>query len=229
MKQKISNKTKNIIIKGININNIINTYNKTKITYDNIIIFDKDIYFLEKYQKNSNIHIFPIDIKQNEINTIQWLIQKKIKNIDGIIIYTYEPEKITLLNQINNKKINTFLQKNINIIFLMIKSFINILEYSNNPFITIYLHKNAKNIQTFLSISECINSMITTLTKTLYQEYKNIKDIKINLLSTENINLIYKKKNYTYKKNKNLKNNHNILDTQTYILKKKIKNKFLIL
>lgn len=229
MKQKKTNQKKNIILHGINIDQIKSLQNKESSNNDQIIILEKNVYILEKTNKCSNAHVFPFDPTKNDIITIKYLLEKKLKKIDGLIIYTSEPIEITLTDQINNKNLNNNIQTNINTIFLIIKSFIPLLKKSTKPFITIYLHKNIKNIKAFLSMPECINSTLTTLSKILNQEYKNIKNIRINLLSTENINLTYKKRIYPYKKSNTIASENNLIKTHSYLLNKNIKNKILIL
>lgn len=229
MKYKTTNQKKNILIHGANIVNVTNLQENCIDSKYKIILLEKNIYTLEQAKKHFNTNIFPWDAAKNDITSLQYMLIKRAKKIDGIIIYTSEPNEVTITDQINEKILNENIQTNIHTLFLIIKLLIPLLKKSKDPFITIYLHKNRKNIKTFLSISECINSTLTTLTKTLNHEYQNIKNIRTNLVSTENINLAYKKHIYPYKKTHNMKHDHNIIKTNFYLLDKNIKNKIVIL
>ncbi len=220
------NKKKNIIMIG-------SLANYMKHLCENLLKKKYQIFFLNpniyELEKNKNTSIYPISSNLEELNILQHILKKKIKNIEGIIINTSEPYYAQPFEQIDSKLWINTLTTNIYLNINIIKNNILLLKKSKNPFITIILHQHTKKIKAFFGLNNCINNALIALMKTLTKEYKNISNIKINCITTENIKISYKKEIYPYKINKNFKNINNLIKTNMFLMKKKIKNKIITL
>ena len=189
-----------------------------------IITLNESIYNLEN--SKSSI-IYPIDKKNTNFKLLTSIIKNKIKTLDSIIINTDIPLYTKPLEQINDYHWEQQIYKNINTPFYLIKNMLSLLKKTKNPNINIIIHKNPANIKAYWSITECINNGLIALMETINEEYKNINNLRINCISTENINSLYKKNIYPYKVNQNDKNLQHLVNTLIYLIKSNIKNKII--
>lgn len=217
-------KINNIILLSTN-EKLINSLSKK--AYENIILINENIHYLEKIAKNNKkIILYPIAIKndnyEKEKSIFFEIIKKNINKIEKIIIDTKEPEYARLFSNINNEEFLYLLNKDIENVLKLFKSF---LKYEDKIKILILIHKekNAKN--NFLIIKNCINKFLLEFMNNINKNYTNIK---INCISTENVNLEYKKNIYPFKKNIHFKKVSDLTNACMFILKKNIKNKILI-
>ena len=169
------------------------------LTNQKLILIDENIYFLENVK---NVSWFPIKNIKNEFEIFSCILNKHVKLIDAIIINLYEPMSTEPIEKINNSKWNNNITKHINDFFLILKYLLPLVQKSYNAKLIIILHKNAYNIKAYWSITESVNNVFITFLKCLNEEYKNITNIKINFVSTENISDLYKKNIYPYKSKK---------------------------
>lgn len=226
MNKKTYNKKITIIIGKYSI--FIKHFNLILKKNENIILLlNNNIYKLNYLNKIKQAKIYSINTNEIEFKILKILINNNFKKIDNLIINTTKPHKIKPIEQIEYMEWVKQIQVNINITFILIKHLIPFLKKSNTPTINFIIHKNQKNLKSFWSITESINKTLFTLMQIITDEYKNIKNIKINFFSSENTRITYNKQNYPYKKTNNLKNTTTIINTYIYILNKKIKNKII--
>lgn len=185
----------------------------------NLILINDDIHCLEK---NKYIMHFPIKNTLDEIKILTNILKKRFKIIDAIIINIKEPYETKPIEKIKYDIFCMSIRSNINNFILTIKYFIPLLKLSENPNIIIIFHKNLFNIKAYWSITESTNKFLLMFTQCMNEEYKNISDIKINFISTENIINIYKKNIFPYINLK--KTTTSLYKICFYIIKNTIKN-----
>lgn len=204
--------------------NLIKLINK-KIN-ENIILINENIYNLEKITKNNKkIILYPKLNKENyekEESIFFEIIKKRINNIEKIIIDTKEPKYARIFSNTDNSEFKNLLKKDIENIITLLKSF---LTYTNKIKIIILIHKEKNTNANFLTFKQCINKFLLEL---MHSINKNNKNTYINCISTENINLEYKKNIYPFRKSMHLKKISDLTNTCIFILKKNIKNKIII-
>lgn len=200
--------------------NSINQENKEK-----IILINKNIHTLEKVKRNNKIIIYPINLKENnnysEKIIISNIIKKYSYNISAIIIDTKEPKNAQPFKNIDIKNLNDLLYTDIN-------NTINLLNFNSNLDskikLIILINKEIKKINNFFTIKNCINKFLIEFMK----NENNNKNIYINCISTENINLDYKNYIYPFKNKTKLKDIIILAKTCKFIIEKNIKNKIII-
>lgn len=215
----------NSIILASENNNLIKLISK-KIN-ENIILINENIYNLERITKNNKkIILYPIKFEkenyEKEKSIFFEIIKKRINNIEKIIIDTKEPKYARIFSNISNDEFTNLLKKDIENITTLLKSF---LTYTNKIKIIILIHKEKNTNANFLIFKQCINKFLLELMHSINASNKNTY---INCISTENINLEYKKNIYPFKKNIHLKKISDLTNTCICILKKNIKNKIII-
>ncbi|HIH2762956.1 MAG TPA: hypothetical protein ACYCDA_01335 [Candidatus Azoamicus sp.] len=199
----------------------------SKKTNESIILLNENIHDLEKTIKNNKkIIVYPIKIENENYEKEKLIffetIKKNINKIEKIIIDTKEPTSAKVFSNINNEEFSHVLKKDIENILKLLKSY---LQYEDKIKILILIHKEKNTKNNFLTLKYCINKFMLELMHNINKNYTNIK---INCISTENVNLKYKKNIYPFKKNIHLKKISDLTNACIFILKKNIKNKILI-
>lgn len=198
------------LIKNINLNNNVK-----------IILTHNNIYDLENNKKLlKNIYIYPVNnimITNNDTKIFTQIITNKIKNADLMIVDTPQPKFAKPIENIKISEWNAhFLREIMHILYL-----INI--YIQNKIIIFIIYREKKIKNPFFIINRCINKIILEITTHLN------KNIKINIISTENINTEYKTKIYPQKKQKKLKNIELIKKAIELIKKHNLNKKIIII
>lgn len=195
---------------------------------EKIILINSKIEKLEKINKNNkNVKIYPItfekEIYERENIIFEKIIKKSINKIKCLIIDTDEPKYAT---PFQNFKLYDFIEILKNDIENTINLLKNAINLDNELSVIIIIHRGKYTKSIFFTIKECINKFIIELMNNLNE---NNKKIKINCISTENINLDYKKKLYPFKKKHNYKQIKCLIDAYEFISVKNIKNKIIII
>jgi hypothetical protein len=193
-----------------------------------LILINSEIKKLEKIKKNNqNIKIYPINFKEDNYEKEKTLFQKLIitfsKKINLLIIETNEPKYAQPFENIN---LNEFTKALNNDIKNTIKLLQNIIKIEKEIKIIIILHREKKYKKCFFIPQNCINTFIIELMKNINENNKNIT---VNCISTENLNLEYKQNIYPFKKKNNLKEIDVIVNACILINKINIQNKIIIL
>jgi len=209
-----------ILSKNESLINSITKENKIK-----PILINENIYNLEKSKKKYNITIYPINLTEsfnnNEKILIPYIIKRYFNVISNIIIDTAEPKNAKQFENTNIRNITELVNKDINYILSLLK----ILNNSENEIRLIFLiHKEKKTQNNFFTVKNCINKFIIEFMK----NENNNKNIYINCISTENINLHYKNQIYPFKNKIKLKDISMLTKACTSIIKRNIKNKLII-
>ncbi len=209
-----------ILSKNENLINSIIKENKIK-----PILINEHIYNLEESKKKNNIPIYPIKLTKsfnnNEKMLFSYIIKKYLNIRSRIIIDTEEPKNAQPFENTNITNITELVNNDINYILSLLK----ILNNSENEIRLIFLiHKEKKTQNNFFTVKNCINKFIIEFMK----NENNNKNIYINCISTENINLNYKNQIYPFKNKIKLKDISMLTKACDFIIKRNIKNKLII-
>ncbi|HFL8824360.1 MAG TPA: SDR family NAD(P)-dependent oxidoreductase [Candidatus Azoamicus sp. OHIO1] len=195
-----------------------------------IILISKNIKNLKKYKKIvKNISLYPINTKyldQNELKALHHIIKIKYKNLNGIIFNTTEIEKLKPFDQFSINEWNKIIKNNFINILIVIKELIIMLK--KNSSITFILYKQKKISKAYFGAHACANSSLISLMNIINDEYSSIKNIRINGISLENINIEYKNNTHTYENKTKTINIDKIIKICLFLIKGKyykIKNK----
>ena len=192
------NNIKNIPIYDININNLIKGY--FNLYFDQNIISNKFVSSKSRHLSLNKIFVSKAEIKHTNSKAV-------------ITIYTYNREKLSLLNKLKKNKykilniyknIYYFKHSNSLIKYLKHNQNINLLEYKNidlnNPFyklITFYLLDGNKTLLAKFRYIDILNKCLGLKEFKLQDIYKNTNNISSFF---EKISYIFKMKDYLYKK-----------------------------
>lgn len=204
-----------------------------------IIILEKSINKLSKiydhmklYKKN--IFLYPLCssfITQKDYYKMARIIYKNFGRIDGLIYNIPKIKKSSPFEQINLKELQKELNTNFYKKLIIIKILMPLIKLSKNASIIFTTH-NIKSLNTYWSTYNCFNSALKTLIKIIYEEYKNILNIKINQIQLDKNNNDLYKKEFPGIEKKNIKNIKNLINIYIYLISdknKKIKNKTIII
>lgn len=192
-------------------NSIIKIFSKSS----KLFLLKNNIYDLNKFKHLNNLYMFEDNFKSFDI--FSSLLKKQ--SIE-IIINTNYPYVAKKIEQLNFNE----LKKNLNINLIPIFYFIkNLILMKKKIFITIFLHEFKKKY--FLLENQIYNQIYVSFINSFSSEIRLLKkDIYINFIITNNLNLDYKKSIYPYK-NIAYKDLDALENLYFYILKKKFKNK----
>lgn len=194
-----------------------------------LMLIDKDIHNLEKeIKQNKNLIAYPLNtqkLKENSQIILKNITKKNFKTIKSIIIYTQEPHYAKPLENLESKEWIESFNENIHLTINIIKQIINFFSNINTSIIFI-LHREKIQKNKFFCLNQSINQILIKIMTTLNENNSNIK---INCISTENITLNYKKHIYPYKNKKSLKEIIKLTNACSFITKKNIRNKIIII
>lgn len=192
---------------------------RLKFFYENLLILEEDIYSLEK---KSNFIVFPIN---KDLKSLKNFLKKDFK-VSNFIVFT---DLVGLVKPFDQISFQDLYESNKKFVFLLnyIKSFLSLFKNNDEINLFVILHKNFKNKIPFWYISDFINSSMISLMEIINFEYKNITNLRINCISTENIKNLYNKNIFPYRNIFVEKNIINLAEVCFYLSNKKINNKII--
>lgn len=215
-------KKKSIILLSDN-KELITTFKKN--TNIDLIIINQEIHNLEKIKKYKIYPLNILDINNNENIILSNILNKNINTIESIIIDTTPPKYAKLFENTSLNDFTNIFNKNLYSLLKIIKLFqFNHIEKKINIIILIHREKNKNKLFFFTNV--CMNKLLTEIMINI----SNSQDkIKINCISTENLNMEYKNVIFPYKKKCKLKKTIKIIKACNLIIKKKLEKKIIII
>lgn len=190
---------------------IIQLFSKKK----KIFLIKNNIYDLNKYKNLNNLYM----IENNFVSFDIFNNLLKGKKNNEIIINTKYPCSAKIIDQLDFNELKYDINKNLVPTFYFIKK---LLLNKKKIFITILLHEFKKKY--FLLENQIYNQSYISFINSFSNEIQLIKNLYVNFIVTNNLELDYKKSIYPYKKcvYKDLSVLENLY---FHIIKKRFRNK----